>query len=296
VDLMQRAKNGGFEGRPTATLRPRLGRRGLMAAMLLLTHLTTVLSAGSLRGVVSFELDGVLWDSALVRAGCRTELQDFLKSRLSVSTLSSYEPLDVYDEMDALRKQGAENGFMLPGIQTVQVEALRLAISGSGLTEEEQKAIASDALVQWLRSHDAYAGLVLEEAAVPALQELRARGFRCCAITNSIGNSKRLSSLDPHMDFTLNTYDFTVGAEEAWDVAFQVAPAKFLGQGAPEGAWVHVCGKVEGSLALAAQRGLKTVALCDAKDVLSLATGGVNPTARVSLLSELPDLIDGMFS
>lgn len=272
-----------------------------MAAVLLLTHLPTVLalvSAGSLRGVVSFELDDVLWDSALVRAGCKTELQDFLKSRLSVSTLSNYEPLDVYDEMDALRKQGAENGFMLPGIQTLQVEALRLAISGSGspLTEEEQKATAADALVQWLRSHDAYAGLLLEEAVVPVLQELQARGFRCCAITNSIGNSKRLSSLDPHMDFTLNTYDFTVGAEEAWDVAFQVAPAKFLGQGAPEGAWVHVCGKVEGSLALAAQRGLKTVALCDAKDVLSLATGGVNPTARVSSLSELPDLVDGMFS
>ena len=68
----------------------------------------------------------------------------------------------------------------------------------------------------------------------------------------------------------------------SWDVALQVAPAKYeRGR-----SWIHVGGATEGGLAPAAKAGLKTVALGDAT--------APDATARIARLSELPDAIDGL--
>ena len=52
-------------------------------------------------------------------------------------------------------------------------------------------------------------------------------GVVCCAVTSGLGDSARTPSLAPLLAFTLSTYEFTIGASEAWWTALQVAPMKF---------------------------------------------------------------------
>jgi phosphoglycolate phosphatase-like HAD superfamily hydrolase len=239
------------------------------------------------RGVISFELDNCLWDKNMLQRAVRGELQEHLRSVLQQQ--STLEPLDAYEELESLKAQGAELGMMCSGIHAVQKEALRIVIATAGLDEEESVAATEKALKQWQKSQDVHAEMLLENEAVPMLKELRERGFACCAITNSIGDSARTPSLAPLIDFTLNTYDFTVGAAEAWDVALQVAPAKMGAMGVP---WVHVGGDAEGGLVRAAAAGMKTVAVSGREE----SPEGSAASMRIGSLSELPDAVEKLLA
>lgn len=230
------------------------------------------------KGVVSFELDGVLLDSDLVRQGVRAEMQGWLRERLS------HSPLDVYEQFDLLKKQGEDYGFMMPGIQTVMMESLKTVVAAAGVEEHERGGLVEEGLGVWLSAHSGFAELQVAPQAVTALEALRAAGFGCCAITSSVGDTDRLPSLAPLVDFTLSMYDFTVGYLEAWDVAFQVGKFKYE-QGVP---WVHVGGAVEGGLAPAGAAGLLTVGLGDATTLEG------TPTRCISSLDELPEAVASM--
>ena len=62
------------------------------------------------------------------------------------------------------------------------------------------------AVAAWLQALDSYAEMLLDTEAVPALKALKAAGFGCCAVTSGLGDSVRMGSLAPHLDFTLSTY------------------------------------------------------------------------------------------
>ena len=227
------------------------------------------------RGVVSFELDGVLFDARAVRDGVRGELQPWLASQLSAT------PPDAQEMMDAVRAAGAEFGMMMPGVRAIQREATKKTIASAGADEDDEEMV-NQALAVWLQAFDSWAEQTLAADAVATIEALRERGFGCCAVTAGLGDSERMPSLAPLLDFTLSTCDFTVPAADAWDVALQVAPAKYeRGR-----SWIHVGGATEGGLAPAAKAGLKTVALGDAT--------APDATARIARLSELPDAIDGL--
>ena len=245
------------------------------------------------RAVVSFELDDVLWDAKSVRSGARSELQDWLRGRLRPDRQSSFEPMDAYEAFDALKKKGEEFGFMLPGIITVQREALKIVVgTESGLPESEHEDVANEALAQWLQSHDAFAEMSLEPGAVEALQALRDSGIACCAVTNSIGDTARMPSLAPLVDQTICTYEFTTGASEAWEVAFQVMQARYA-MGTP---WIHVGrAKGEGGVAQLAtpgppDLGIRTVALGPPPD----RDEEHPPTTRAESLTDLVAVVEGL--
>ena len=235
------------------------------------------------RGVVSFELAGVLWDAQMVRSGVRSEMQTWLRDRLRVARLSHFEPLDLLDEFDSMKSQGEEFGFMMPGILTVQKETLGTIATAAGLDGDAKAQAVDEGVAAWLQSHDSYAEMLVDTAAASALSALRDRGFACCAITSGVGDSARVPSLAPLLDWTLNTYEFTTSADVQWDVAFQVALAKYGGS-VP---WVHVGGAAEGGLAAAAARGIGTIALGE-------ADGDGSSGARIGSLAELPDAVDGV--
>ena len=216
------------------------------------------------RGIISFELEGVMYDRELVRSGAGSELEGFLRGRLRSD---KFEPGDAYAELDALLKRGEEFGFSLPGVANLQREALLACCLNSGLDDAAQQEVADEALSVWCQAHDSFAEQLLEPSALPALRTLRERGFGLCAITSSLGNSERMpvqsvhcpshtsksstsslfhlvspshtsslpyllpplpppcpvQSLVDALDFTLSTFDFTLGPAEAWDVAFQVS-------------------------------------------------------------------------
>jgi hypothetical protein len=258
--------------------------------------LVDALSTGPLpasRGVVSFELAGVLWDHAKVRDGVRSELQTFLRNELQVNGPSDSEPLDAFDELDALIAKGGEFGFALPGIVPIQKEVVQTIVAASGWQEGARADVEADALATWLQSYDSFAEMFLDKEAVATLQALKEKGFACCAVTNGLGDSKRMPSLAPLLDFTLNTFEFTVPPSEGWDVAFQFAPIKY-GGAVP---WVHVGGAVEGGLVASGAASVKMVALGGDESLKALKEAKAtfrSPTATVSSLSELPDLIEGL--
>ena len=68
-------------------------------ALALLSALSATRALAPARGVVSFDLEGVMWDAAAVRSGVRVQLQDFMQRRLRVSAL-----IDAIDEMDRGRR------------------------------------------------------------------------------------------------------------------------------------------------------------------------------------------------
>lgn len=224
------------------------------------------------RGVVSVELSG-LWDVQSVRSGCRYELQNWLKERLGV------EPPDVHTEMDRLLEQGAEFGMMLPGVNAIQREALKISLAASGALEdeEERSEVEVEALAVWLQALDAAAEHALDGDAIAALENLKGLGVECCGITDTPSDSARMPTLAPLLDFTQNTYDFTVPAEDAWGVALQVTSAKF--GGAP---LLHV-GSSASSVHAAAAANFKAIALGDVDAVSA---------ARVARLSDLPDAVE----
>ena len=227
------------------------------------------------RGVVSFELDDVLYEASAVRDGVRGELQPWLASRLSAA------PPDAQAMMDAVRAAGAEFGMMMPGVRAIQREAMKKTIESAGASEDDEEMV-NQAMAIWLQAYDSWAEQTLAADAVAAIEALRERGFGCCAVTAGLGDSERMPTLAPLLDFTLSTCDFTVPATDAWDVALQVAPAKYDGGRS----WIHVGGATEGGLAPAAKAGLKTVALGDVT--------APDTTVRIARLSELPDVIDGL--
>lgn len=246
-----------------------------MLATLILSSTLLASVPAAPRAVVSFEFDGIFWDGYKVRSGVRSEIQGFLRERLSCT-----EPIDIQEQFEKLKQQGAEFGMMSPGILPVMREALRAAAVGSGMEQDREQEVLTEALATWLQSHDSHAEALLEPTAVSTLQQLRTRDFALCAITNTLADTKRMPSLAPLIDFTLCTYEFTVGAQEAWDVAFQVAQAGKYPPGLP---WVHVGGVSEGGLGPASALGFKTVAVGD---------GDVQCTHSIASLAELPDVLE----
>lgn len=235
------------------------------------------------RGVVSIELDGLLWDASAVRSGVGSEMRTWLGNRLLI------DPPDVFDEMDQIRAQGAEFGMMMPGIGAIQREVVDSIIKTSAnVAEDEAKDTADEAIALWLQAFDGCAEALLAPEAVPALKRVRELGFGCCVITSGLGDSKRMPSLAPLVDLTVNTCDFTVPASDAWSVALQVAPANYEKRGAP---WVHVGGAAEGGLGPAANAGFSTVALVSGGGE---ALKGLRPTRCIESLSELPAILEGI--
>ena len=259
--------------------------------MLSLALASLTLSLPPPRAVVSFELGGVLWDPSMVRSAVRAELQPWLRTRSRVDRLSHYEPLDAYEQFETYCSEGAEFGMMNPGIQAVQREAVRASVAESGMDDDALDEAADEGVGVWTSAHDAYAEMLLDSAAVPALERLRDAGVVCCAVTSGLGDSARTPSLAPLLAFTLSTYEFTIGASEAWWTALQVAPMKFNPPafGLPQ---IHVGGAAEGGLAaLGSEKStlqtVKTIAVgADAADAPA--------TARVGSLAELPDAVEAL--
>ena len=233
------------------------------------------------KGIVSFEMDCLVDESAM-RTKVSKDLQDWLRGRLGDV---SYEPLNVYAEYDLLCEQANEFGFQVPGVKIVQREAIVLAMKASGLAEDEVAQVADDGVIQWESLLNKYAEAMLDDRAVTCLQALRENGLSCCAVTSSMCDSARIRSISPLVDFTLCTYEFTVGASDSWGVAFQVAPMKYpMAMGAQ---WVHVGGGREGGLdAAKAVAGLKTVAL------KSRGAAAEGASAAIDSLDELAAAID----
>ena len=94
------------------------------------------------RGVVSFELDGVLFDARAVRDGVRGELQPWLASQLSAT------PPDAQEMMDAVRAAGAEFGMMMPGVRAIQREATKKTIASAGADEDAGSLQTNDIIAQ----------------------------------------------------------------------------------------------------------------------------------------------------
>ena len=259
--------------------------------MLSLALASLTLSLPPPRAVVSFELGGVLWDPSMVRSAVRAELQPWLRTRSRVDRLSHYEPLDAYEQFETYCSEGAEFGMMNPGIQAVQREAVRASVAESGMDDDALDEAADEGVGVWTSAHDAYAEMLLDSAAVPALERLRDAGVVCCAVTSGLGDSARTPSLAPLLAFTLSTYEFTIGASEAWWTALQVAPMKFNPPafGLPQ---IHVGGAAEGGLAaLGSEKStlqtVQTIAVgADAADAPA--------TARVGSLAELPDAVEAL--
>ena len=202
--------------------------------LLALLLLTAPAGIAALRGVVSFELDNVLWDSNKIRTGVSAELRNFLADR------GVEQSLDVYAELERLKQQGSQYGMMQPGAKAIQKECLSIVLAAAGVTEESKDDLLIETLAMWLQLQDTEANRWVAEEAVSALSALKEKGFACCAITG-IGDTTRTPVLAPLVEFTLCTYDFTVPADTMWDVSMQVAPAKIPeAMGLP---WVHVGGR-----------------------------------------------------
>ena len=153
--------------------------------MLSLALASLTLSLPPPRAVVSFELGGVLWDPSMVRSAVRAELQPWLRTRSRVDRLSHYEPLDAYEQFETYCSEGAEFGMMNPGIQAVQREAVRASVAESGMDDDALDEAADEGVGVWTSAHDAYAEMLLDSEAVPALERLRDAGVVCCAVTVS---------------------------------------------------------------------------------------------------------------
>ena len=141
------------------------------------------------RGIISFELAGVMYDPELVRSGAASELEGFLRGRLGSD---SFEPGDAYVELDALLERGAEFGFSLPGVANLQREALLACCTDPSLDEAAQREVADEGLSVWCQAHDSFAEQHLKPAVLPALSELREMGFGLCAITSSLSDTDRM--------------------------------------------------------------------------------------------------------
>ena len=251
----------------------------MLVALLLLTAPAGI---AALRGVVSFELDNVLWDSNKIRTGVSSELRNFLADR------GVEQPLDVYGELERLKEQGSQYGMMQPGAKAIQKECLSIVLAAAGVTEESKDDLLIETLAMWLQLQDTEANRWVAEEAVSALSALKEKGFACCAITSGIGDTTRTPVLAPLVEFTLCTYDFTVPADTMWDVSMQVAPAKIPeAMGLP---WVHVGGPTEGGLAaLGKQSRIKTIAVGEAGTL-----EGATPTKAIASLRELVDAVEEM--
>lgn len=237
-----------------------------------------------LRAVVSFDL-AAFWDADVVRERTAKELQEWLRGRLSTAPAA---PLDVYACLGALQEEGSEFGFLKPGLTSVLRGAIAAATVGSGVAEDESGGLADEAIAEWLQAHDSHAEQLLAPAVLPALSALSDARIACCGLTDSLSASERMPSLVSALDFTQSTYDFTVGADERWDVAFQVVRLTKYPPGMP---WIHVAAAGAaggGGLAQAAKLGLKTVAVGGG------AAGGAEPSVRIGSLEELPRAVEGL--
>ena len=117
--------------------------------MLLLQLATTgaaLATPAKVKGVVSFEFEGVLWPREAVRKGTRSEIQGFLRQRLREDGSSAFEPQDVNERFDTLLTSGSEFGFMQPGILTIAREAIAMASAGSGVEDAQLEEIKVEAL------------------------------------------------------------------------------------------------------------------------------------------------------
>ena len=69
--------------------------------------------------------------------------------------------------------------------------AVRASVAESGMDDDALDEAADEGVGVWTSAHDAYAEMLLDSAAVPALERLRDAGVVCCAVDESASATRR---------------------------------------------------------------------------------------------------------
>jgi FMN phosphatase YigB (HAD superfamily) len=232
-------------------------------------------SARPTTGVVSFDLDGTLWDFAPMMDGALAAAivslerhHPELAGKLTVADLHRHRELvarEMHGTLEELRR-----------------ESMRRAL----------RAVGSDApeLAEWLADEllAARARVVGVHSDVePVVKELVARGHVVGAITNGNFPFERLP--------LARRFEFVVHAEDVGEMKPAAAPfaraVELTGRGVA--GWVHVGDEIVTDVAGAQAYGMIAVWLNRSRDQ---APPGVVPDAEIASLHDLPDVVERLLA
>jgi HAD superfamily hydrolase (TIGR01549 family) len=222
-------------------------------------------------GIVSFDLDGTLWEFGPMMDGALAA---------AIASLEHHHPeltgrLTVAD----LHRHRALVGSQMQGtLEELRRVSMRRALAAVGRDEPELAAWLADELLQ------ARADVVGVHSDVgPVVDELLERGHRVGAITNGNFPFHRLD--------LARRFSFVVHAEEVGEMKPSAAPfaraVELIGHGPDQ--FVHVGDEIETDVLGAQAFGMRAVWLNRAG---AEVPEGVRPDAVISTLEPLPDLVD----
>mmetsp|Transcript_44722 Transcript_44722/g.74386 ORF Transcript_44722/g.74386 Transcript_44722/m.74386 type:complete len:244 (+) Transcript_44722:70-801(+) len=140
--------------------------------------------------VIGFDLDDTLWDTAATLKAAHVAMVEALPSLPEAKTA----PGPFKDEMMATKALNPDRGH---DFTFLRKETLRRLLS----SEEGAEELVEKAYTAWFAARNAPK---FYEGAISALQELRDKGYRLCAISDGNANPMQIPELSPLLEFAVS--------------------------------------------------------------------------------------------